>query len=154
MEKVMSELAFEYFKIGNAVTAFYVVQTLLFLNAIYKEPKLLSALCSNRKLASKATWIIAFVYIFIVVFCASAELFYRYNSIQPPQGLPTIVLIIFLFPAAIKSIIIVILAWACSTLIKKYLKVEETAFNDEGKPAQKMPNNMIKRNTKKPNEKG
>ena len=77
---IESELAVEYFKLGNGVAAFYVVQTLLFLNAIYKEPKLLATLCDNRELASYITWFIAWIYIAIVVGCAGIEFWLRYSS--------------------------------------------------------------------------
>ena len=114
-----SELAVEYFKLGNGVAAFYVVQTFLFLNAIYKEPKLLTALCNSRELASVITWCIAKVYIAIVLSCAGLEIWLHYES---PTG--ATIIISSLLAAVGRSCLIAILAWACSQLIKKHLKVE------------------------------
>ncbi len=115
-----SELALEYFKLGNCVVAFYVVQTLLFLNAIYKEPKLLATLCNSRELASSITWYIAIVYIVIILGCAGLEFCLRYSS-TVLEGHSTIVIASTILSAVGRSCIIAILALACSELIKKYI---------------------------------
>ena len=115
---IESELALEYFKLGNGVTAFYVVQTLLFLNLIPKEPKLLAALCNSREFASKITWRIAIIYISIVLGCVGLEIWLRYES---TAFVPVIAS--SLLAAVGRSCLIAVLAYFCSQLIKKHLNV-------------------------------
>ena len=70
---VPSELALRYFQIGNAVTAFYVAQTILFLNYLYKEKFLLTRIKQQPKIAQMTTWLFAGVYIVVVLACFTAE---------------------------------------------------------------------------------
>jgi len=106
-----SDLALEYFQIGNGVTAFYVVQTLLFVNALYKEPKLVEVLCNDRQRSRNITWGIAIFYIIIVLGCLLLEVslrsFYEDSKI----------LLSSLFAGSGRIIVIFIMATACSRLI-------------------------------------
>ncbi len=72
-KEIIANLTLEYFKIGNAVTAFYVVQTLIFLNTIYKEQKLLEILIKNKKLSIFVTCVIAFIYSIVIIGCGVFE---------------------------------------------------------------------------------
>lgn len=121
---VASTLAFEYFKIGNGVTAFYVVQTLLFLNAIYKEPKLLALLYKNRQKARSITWFIASIYLGVILSCAAFEFWLNYAS--QPEACHIAVLASSLVAAVGRCCLISILAFGCSHLIKN-LKDESTS---------------------------
>jgi hypothetical protein len=107
-----ADLALEYFKIGNAVVAFYVVQTLLFLNAIYKESSLLTILSQNTKLAYCVTWGIAIIYISVVVGCLLIEALLRY-SISDVR----VIQVSTYVAGAGRVAVISLLAWGCSWLI-------------------------------------
>ncbi len=58
----VTELAGQYLVAGNAITAFYVIQTILFLNNIHQSPTLLSALCNEKSNAIVVTFITAIIY--------------------------------------------------------------------------------------------
>jgi hypothetical protein len=115
-----SNLALEYFKIGNCVAAFYVIQTFLFLNSIYKEPKLLAVLYNNKKLASSITWMIASIYIVIVLGCAGLEFWLHSSATDYSMNVATSALLAGLG----RSFLIAVLAWACSQFIKNHIKIE------------------------------
>lgn len=106
------DLALEYFHIGNAVTAFYVVQTLLFLNALYKEQVLVEALCSDRQRARLVTWGVACTYIFIVLACLFIETYLRYSYDHSE-----VLLISNLLAGAGRIIVIFVLATGCTKII-------------------------------------
>jgi hypothetical protein len=70
------ELAASYFAIGNAITGFYVAQTILFLNAIYKESVLLEMLRQPRGRldAQIGCWAFALLYILAIGWCGLCEI--------------------------------------------------------------------------------
>jgi hypothetical protein len=68
-----SALALEYFRIGNAVTAFFVVQTLLFLNYIYREKLLLVTLYEQNCVSQIANAMFCVIYVIVVFGCFGLE---------------------------------------------------------------------------------
>lgn len=119
-----TELAFEFFKVGNGITAFYIVQTLLFLNAIYKERTLLVAICLQRKLAGSITWFVAAIYITVVLGCFGIEIWLRYTT-TAVENENTAILVSCVLAAIGRSCLIAIVAWSCTQLINKYLNVPQ-----------------------------
>ena len=119
----MGDLALEYFKIGNGVVVFYIVQSFLFLHATYKEPKLLTALCNNRALANRVTWFIASFYIVVVFSIACLELWLHCAGLEC-LAQSSAVVGSSIIAATGRIVIIVALAGAISKLICKYLKDE------------------------------
>lgn len=108
-----NDLALEYFKVGNAIVAFHVVQTLLFLNAIYKESTLLTVLCQNREFARHVTWSIAGIYILVVLACVIAEICLRNTVLSESQ-----VVLVSTYVAGVGRVAVIsLLAWGCSQLI-------------------------------------
>jgi hypothetical protein len=116
------DLALEYFKIANGVTAFYVVQTLVFLNTIYKEPKLLTALCNSRREAHFGIWAFASTYIIVVLGCGSIE-YNLYNVPNSGMAQFSPVLGSCLWAAIGRTFVIAFLAFGCSSLVN-VLRVE------------------------------
>ena len=71
--ELLLRMAENYFKIGNAVVAFYVVQTLIFLNAVYRFDDLLKSLRQYGLFYAFFVVVIAAIYIFIIHRCWSLE---------------------------------------------------------------------------------
>ena len=115
----LSSLALFYSKMGNGVTAFYVVQTLLFLHSVYKEPRLLRALCTERILAQRITWIIAFVYLILIMGCFTLEIYLL------PDCVKCKVIVASLFTVLGRILLVFTLALGCTQLITKYLKYDD-----------------------------
>jgi hypothetical protein len=109
---VPSELALEYFRIANGIVAFHVVQTILFLNAIYKATELQEALFRKPVLFHSFTWGFAVIYAAVIVGCGVLEVCLRGFSREPPP-------IITLTWIAVggRVLVVLALATACSLVI-------------------------------------
>ena len=85
MDSPATELAKEFFSMGNIITGFYVAQTLLFINSLTKENNELRTIFSrDHAIGPKYTWVIASVYLVAVVGCVVAEGILRNGVDQLP----------------------------------------------------------------------
>lgn len=107
-----TDVSIEYFRTANAITAFYVVQTLLFANAIYKEKLLIKVLHDNQLWAQISALGFPIIYIIIIIGCYIAE-----NSIQLTQKDPIPAILTATYLAAIARVGIVVLLSTYMSLI-------------------------------------
>jgi hypothetical protein len=113
------DLAMEYFKVGNAIVAFYVLQTLLFVNAIYKEHTLLTVLTQSNEFARYVTLVIAGIYILIVIACLIAEIYLRKAAPTEPQRV-----LFSTYCAGVGRVVVIsVVALGCSWLIENLKEI-------------------------------
>ncbi|MCD2453455.1 hypothetical protein GO003_024035 [Methylicorpusculum oleiharenae] len=116
------DLAMEYFKVGNAIVAFYVLQTLLFVNAIYKEHTLLTVLSQSNEFARYVTCVIAVIYILVVLACLIAEIYLRKAATtEPPES--QMVLFSTYCAGVGRVLVISVVALGCSWLIENLKEI-------------------------------
>lgn len=112
-----TEIASQYLLAGNAVTAFYVTQTIIFLNSIHTSPILLSTLRKKKSVAVTSTFGIALIYLFAVVACGYFEYNLRDIGVTPDDKTQQKILILCLLAIYGRLGLVVALACACAAAI-------------------------------------
>lgn len=110
----VTKLAFEYFHVGNIVVGFYVAQTILFMNALYKETLLRELVRGSPKESVRITWGFAAVYIAVIFGCYIAE-----HALWPNDDKHAMINEVNAAAAVGRIAIVAILAGACSRFIRR-----------------------------------
>jgi hypothetical protein len=113
-----TELAGQYLVAGNAVAAFYVAQTILFLNSIHQSPTLLLALCRKKSEAVLATFGTAVVYSIAIGACGYFEHQLRFIDDTPPK-IQSVVLKVCMQATYGRVTLVLLLACGCALAIRK-----------------------------------
>jgi hypothetical protein len=108
--ELSTKYALEFFQVANAVVGFYVLQTLLFMNAIYQHPTLQGAIVRRRGTAIIGTGLAALLYVAVIAGCAVLER-------QSLAGATDAVLTTSTFAAIGRALVVVFMAGGCMGLL-------------------------------------
>ena len=104
------DLAMAYFKIGNGIVAFHVLQSIVFFNALLTTPAIAGHIAKDLELSIGATCGIGVIYVLAILGCGSQESGFR-------SGQPDLVLKYTRRGVTGRVLIVVLLTLASSVFV-------------------------------------
>ncbi len=68
-----ADLAMEYFKVGNAIVAFHVLQSIVFFNTLLSKAEVVAHITRVRAAAIGLAWVISSLYLLAIIGCGVIE---------------------------------------------------------------------------------